>query len=111
VDFGKGPPHDTASRVWTLLHDVVAPRAADLLREKICRGVVPLDAPGVEVWIVDAQAAISSTMKPSKLSRFVKVKAKSLFEALNMPQKPDGLRILDQDGDEVFFWTKGADDA
>ena len=33
----------------------------------------------------------------------VKVKAKSLFETLNMPQKPDGLRILDQDGDEVFF--------
>ena len=39
----------------------------------------------------------------------VKVKAKSLFETLNMPQKPDGLRILDQDGDEVFFWTPGAD--
>ena len=39
------------------------------------------------------------------------VKAKSLFETLNMPQKPDGLRILDQDGDEVFFWTPGAHDA
>ena len=38
----------------------------------------------------------------------VKVKAKSFFETLNMPQKPDGLRILDQDGDEVFFWTPGA---
>ena len=33
----------------------------------------------------------------------VKVKAKSFFETLNMPQKPDGLRILDHDGDEVFF--------
>jgi hypothetical protein len=41
----------------------------------------------------------------------VKVKAKSLFETLNMPQKPDGLRILDQDGDEVFFWTPGAHNA
>ena len=41
----------------------------------------------------------------------VKVKAKSFFETLNMPQKPDGLRILDQDGDEVFFWTPGAHDA
>jgi len=41
----------------------------------------------------------------------VKVKAKSLFETLNMPQKPDGLRILGQDADEVFFWTPGADDA
>jgi hypothetical protein len=34
-----------------------------------------------------------------------KVKAKSLFETLNMPQNPDGLRILDQDGHEVFSWT------
>jgi hypothetical protein len=34
-----------------------------------------------------------------------KVKAKSLFDTLNMPQNPDGLRILDQNGHEVFFWT------
>jgi hypothetical protein len=34
-----------------------------------------------------------------------KVKAKSLFDTLNMAQDPDGLRILDQDGREVFFWT------
>jgi hypothetical protein len=34
-----------------------------------------------------------------------KVKARSLFDTLNMPQNPDGLRILDQDGREVFFWT------
>jgi hypothetical protein len=34
-----------------------------------------------------------------------KVKAKSLFDTLNLPQNPDGLRILDQDGHEVFFWT------
>ena len=34
-----------------------------------------------------------------------KVKAKSLFETLNMPQNHDGLRILDQNGHEVFFWT------
>lgn len=39
-----------------------------------------------------------------------KVKAKSLFETLNLPQNPDGLRILDQDGREVFFWTPGMDD-
>jgi hypothetical protein len=36
-----------------------------------------------------------------------KVKAKSLFDTLNMPQNPDGLRILDQGGNEVFFWTPG----
>ena len=35
----------------------------------------------------------------------VKVKAKSLFETLNLPQNPDGLRILDEGGQEVFCWT------
>jgi hypothetical protein len=39
----------------------------------------------------------------------VKVKARSLFETLNMAQNPDGLRILDQNGHEVFFWTPAAD--
>ena len=41
-----------------------------------------------------------------------KVKARSLFDigTLNMPQNPDGLRILDQDGNEVFFWTPGVSD-
>ena len=34
-----------------------------------------------------------------------KLKAKSLFETLNMAQDPDGLRILNQDGLEVLFWT------
>lgn len=37
----------------------------------------------------------------------VKVKAKSLFETLNLPQNPDGLRILDEGGQEVFCWTPG----
>jgi hypothetical protein len=40
-----------------------------------------------------------------------KVKAKSLFDTLNMPQNPDGLRILDQSGNEVFFWTPGIADS
>ena len=40
-----------------------------------------------------------------------KVKARSLFETLEMPQKPDGLRILDEDGCELFFWNQGKDDA
>jgi hypothetical protein len=38
-----------------------------------------------------------------------KVKARSLFDTLNLPQNPDGLRILDQDGHEMFFWTPGTD--
>jgi hypothetical protein len=32
------------------------------------------------------------------------VKAKSLFDTLDMPQKPDGLRILDQMKRELFVW-------
>jgi hypothetical protein len=37
-----------------------------------------------------------------------KVRARSLFETSNMPQRPDALRILDQNGDEVFLWQPGA---
>jgi hypothetical protein len=40
-----------------------------------------------------------------------KVKARSLFETLEMPQKPDGLRILDESGCELFFWNQGKGDA
>lgn len=36
-----------------------------------------------------------------------KTKALSLFETLNMPQAPDGLRIVDSDGTEVFLWKPG----
>jgi hypothetical protein len=32
-----------------------------------------------------------------------KVKAKTLFDTLNLPKNPDGLRISDQDGQEMFF--------
>jgi hypothetical protein len=34
-----------------------------------------------------------------------KVRALSLFETLDMPQKPDALRIMDHNGDEVFVWS------
>src|ERR1700741_664150 len=53
----------------------------------------------------DAHATLDLITQIGTDLEAVKVKAKSLFETLNMPQKPDGLRILDQDGDEVFFWT------
>lgn len=33
-----------------------------------------------------------------------KVRAMSLFETLDMPQKPDAVRILDHTGYEVFIW-------
>ncbi len=38
----------------------------------------------------------------------VKVRAQSLFATLDLPQKPDALRILDEDGRELFFWSPGA---
>ncbi len=34
-----------------------------------------------------------------------KVRARSLFETLDMPQKPDALRVLDEHGEEVFVWS------
>jgi hypothetical protein len=39
------------------------------------------------------------------------VKARSLFDTLDMPQKPDGLRILDQVKRELFVWVPDAHDA
>ena len=59
----------------------------------------------------DAHATLDRITQIGTDLEAVKVKAKSVFKTLNMPQKPDGLRILDQDGDEVFFWTPDADDA
>jgi hypothetical protein len=38
-----------------------------------------------------------------------KVRTKSLFETLDMPRSPDGLRILDSAGAEVFTWSPGDD--
>lgn len=34
-----------------------------------------------------------------------KARAQSLFETLGMPQKPDALRVVDERGQEVFFWS------
>jgi hypothetical protein len=36
-----------------------------------------------------------------------KVKASSMFNNLDMPQKPDGFRILDYAGDELCRWAPG----
>lgn len=36
-----------------------------------------------------------------------KTRARQLFETLDMPQKPDALRIIDQDENEVFTWSPG----
>jgi len=38
----------------------------------------------------------------------VKIRAKALFATLDLPQAPDALRILDEEGRELFFWSPGA---
>jgi hypothetical protein len=57
----------------------------------------------------DAHATLDRITHIASDLESAKVKAKSLFETLNMPQSPDGLRILGQDGNELFFWTPGTD--
>ena len=59
----------------------------------------------------NAHATLARVTHISSDLESAKVRAKSLFDVgtLNMPQNPDGLRILDQDGKEVFFWTPGPD--
>jgi hypothetical protein len=56
----------------------------------------------------DAHAILDRVEHDTADLEDVKVRAQSLFETLDMPQKPDALRILDQNGDEVFFWEPGA---
>jgi hypothetical protein len=60
----------------------------------------------------NAHAALARVTHIASDLESAKVKAKSLFNvgALDMPQNPDGMRILDKDGNEVFFWTPGTDD-
>lgn len=33
---------------------------------------------------------------------------KSLFETLDLPQKPEASRILSKEGQELFFWSPDA---
>ena len=58
----------------------------------------------------DAHATLDRITHIAPDLESAKIKAKSLFETLNMPQKPDGLRIVDSDGREVFFWTPRTDE-
>jgi hypothetical protein len=58
----------------------------------------------------DAHATLDRITHKAPDLESSKVKARSLFDTLNMPQNPDGLRILDQRGNELFFWTPGMND-
>jgi hypothetical protein len=59
----------------------------------------------------NAHATLDRILERTSDLEAAKVKAKSLFETLDMPQKPDGLRILDQNGCELFLWSPGDRDA
>jgi hypothetical protein len=59
----------------------------------------------------DAHATLNRITHVAPDLESAKERARSLVNTLNMPQSPDGLRILDQDGNEVFFWTPGAGDS
>lgn len=52
-----------------------------------------------------AHAVLGSVEHDTTDLEEVKVRAQSLFETRDMPQRPDALRILDQNGDEVFLWS------
>jgi hypothetical protein len=55
----------------------------------------------------DARAVLDRVSQDVPDIDAAKVRAKSLFETLNMPQKPDGVRILDEGGTELFEWKPG----
>ena len=44
---------------------------------------------------------------PPEVAISVEARAKSLFATLDLPQEPDALRILDEEGRELFFWSPG----
>jgi hypothetical protein len=58
----------------------------------------------------DAHATLDRITHKAPDLESAKVKARSFFDTLNMPQNPDGLRIFDQSGNELFFWTPGMND-
>jgi hypothetical protein len=59
----------------------------------------------------DSRATLDRISVAADNLEAAKVKAKSLFETLDMPQKPDGLRILVQKERELFVWSRGDTDA
>jgi hypothetical protein len=53
----------------------------------------------------DAHAILGRVEDDATDLEDAKVRARSLFETLDMPQKPDALRVLDERGEEVFVWS------
>jgi hypothetical protein len=57
----------------------------------------------------DAHATLGRVEHDTMDLEDAKMRAQSLFQTLDMPQKPDALRIVDQNGNEVFFWSPQRD--
>lgn len=55
----------------------------------------------------DAHATVERVSRFAGDIEEAKGEAKTLFDSLNMPQQPDGLRILDEAGGELFAWKPG----
>jgi hypothetical protein len=53
----------------------------------------------------DAHATLGRVEHDTTDLEDAKVRARSLFETLDMPQRPDALRVLDESGEEVFVWS------
>ena len=51
-----------------------------------------------------AHATLDRVLQTAPDLDAVKVRAKSMFDTLDMPQTPDALRILDEGGRELFVW-------
>ncbi len=55
----------------------------------------------------DAHAVLDQISVAAPNLDAAKVKAVSMFDNRDMPQKPDGFRILDHRGDELCRWVPG----
>ena len=56
-----------------------------------------------------AHATLDRVLQTATDVDAVKVRAKSLFDTLDMPQNPDALRILDEGGRELVLLMPGDD--
>jgi hypothetical protein len=54
-----------------------------------------------------AHATLERVQQESSDLDAAMMKVRSLFGSLDLPQKPDGVRILDESGAEVFVWNPG----
>ena len=57
----------------------------------------------------NAHATLDRVLQAAADLDAVKVRAKSLFHTLDLPQDPDALRILDEGGRELYVWAPGDD--